>query len=97
MAVKKTQTSIDERLLLMLEAKDKQMTLLMEKLLDQVTETARAQRGWLELFKPPQQPTKSTTPDERDALRENEKLWTELDANEMLRLGPMVEEDDGEF
>lgn len=71
------------------------MSTLLEKMMDMQIEHSKMQQQWLELFKPPTVAPKSTTLEEREALKEAESMWTELDMNEMLR--NMIPDDEGEF
>lgn len=60
-----------------------QVMLLMSKLLDQVNAASLNQKTWLDMFRPPTSPSKSTSPEEREAMRDNDSLWTEIDAQEL--------------
>lgn len=60
-----------------------QMLVLMGKIMDQAVEHSKMQQEWLKLFKPPEQQVKSTTFEEREALKNNENMWTDVDAEQL--------------
>jgi hypothetical protein len=98
----KTTASENARLIELLAAQNAQMMTLMGKLLEQNTEASKAQREWLSLFKPPTTTTKSTSPEDREALKANEALWTELDMEHLAKgmvaeLGSFNSDGDEEF
>jgi hypothetical protein len=106
MAVSKTKTrkaSETERMIELMAQQNAQMMTLMGKLLDQNTEASKAQREWLSLFKPPTSPTKSTSFEDREAIRQNDAMWDELDMKQLQQsmarelLAPASGDDDGEF